>query len=297
MRPLRLVETDVTATDPQRRRYRFVNPQCGRVHRCVLTQTGLRSSRVRRHGEPSSGVHESAPGGRGVSGRHLVDGRRAPRLAARLRRLLPGVGAGRPRRLSRRRPGPTWRRCGSRSGTSPWRPAAAHRGLPTQEMSVARHPLRSSGTVRRRGPRGHGEPAEGARAVRRPGPSRPRADDARPTRLRSSRPWAGGARRRRGELAGGRPSARCPRPARPRPSDVAAHPDGAPAVDPSPGRGRPATAPPAARGRHGSAWHRARPRGCRSPRGIAAAEAGRRCGRLDRPRGRSRANSSPARCG
>ena len=95
-RRVRLVETGVTARDPQRRRRDFVNPPYGRVH-TLWSSERLRSSRVRRHGEPSSGVHQPAPGGRGLSGRYLV-GRRVAGLAARRRRFLPGLGPGRPRR-------------------------------------------------------------------------------------------------------------------------------------------------------------------------------------------------------
>ena len=49
----------------------FVNPQCGRVYP-LLPLGRIRSSGVRRNGEPSSGIHQQAAGRRGLSGRSMV---------------------------------------------------------------------------------------------------------------------------------------------------------------------------------------------------------------------------------
>ena len=259
----------------------FVNPQCGRVH-ALWSLERLRSSRVRRHGEPSSGVHQSAPGRRGLSGRCLV-GRRAARLAARLRRLLPGVGAGRPRR--RRGDG-----VDRPDDAAP--PGAAPRPWPPPLPTVASAdpgdvggppPVRSSRPVRRRGRRGHGEPAEGPRAVRRPGRSRPggrrtrRRDGA--VRVRRPSPRAGD----RGDAGAGRRRGARDRRVRRRP-DVAAL-RRAPSPRPRP-RARRRAAPRSRRRRH-------RP-GSGGRRGSAAATRDRRGRRrraaLDRPRGPRGAN-------
>ena len=247
-RALRLVRDARHGKRPTTSRLDFVNPQCGRVHTLWSLQR-LRSSRVRRHGEPSSGVHESAPGCRGLSGGNLVGGRTA-RLAARCRRVLPGVGPRRPRRRrgdgldrprhpaparsatcrwrSPRRPptGPPRRRCrwpGTRpAAAAPRTPMPSDRGavdraglsvvpdLPaTGGRRTADETAQFASVGRRRAP-------ETGRDRRWPAVGAPR--DRRGAGRRSS-PGARGRRRRDAGRCGRPP----PRPRRPRPSRLGRH--------------------------------------------------------------------------
>ena len=243
----------------------FVNPQCGRVHTLWSLQR-LRSSRVRRHGEPSSGVHESAPGCRGLSGRNLVGGRTA-RLAARCRRVLPGVGPRGPRR--RRGDGLDRPRHPAPPGASPvggaargGRPRAGHAGDVGGPAPVRPPPRR-----------GRRRPAD-RRAAAGPGPvrrARPAGDRRPPHRGRDgSVRVRGPAPRARDSSSRRRPAvAAPPRPASRRPSAVAGRPRAPP---PSRSRVRPAGTVPrataAVTGRPTPGWSRSsrRPRGRRGRR-------------------------------
>ena len=168
----------------------FVNPQCGRVHP-LLSLHRIRSSRVRRHGEPSSCLHQQAAGRRGLSGGGLVAGRTAG-LAACRRRHLPGLGPCRP----------GW--CGGDGLDRPRDPAPAGAAPGHGARAGVRRP-------RRAGAVGGTPPLLPARA-----PCRRRGDDRTP---RPPCPWFATCRSCRTRPppppvgAAGRP--RCRRPRRP----------------------------------------------------------------------------------